>query len=186
MIGSPAGDPLIYSCSGIPYQVGWTGMALPNRTLLRGVRNTLFFSGIVFLLLGIRQRACDPRAESARNAVVQQLTAVRVYQPDRICTDTPQQGTSNPTDHSNEHTEQFDIVLRDGCFGTWVLVPRYWRGWTIDFVSEEPDRHVGIWYFGWSRSQGSFGPNKIPEYSYPPSNRWRLQGKGTLRYIRTS
>lgn len=96
-------------------------------------------------------------------------------------------------DHSFERISQFDVQLHDGCFADWVRVPRFWRTWEKEFVSPEPDHHVGFWYFGWPRSAGPYGPNNIPEINYPPAvgngdvqAKWRLQGKGIFRYIQTS
>lgn len=112
------------------------------------------------------------------------------YSPTRVCTDAWRQDQSGTLDHSKETTDHFDVVLTPECFSGWVRVPRSWNSWEVQFMSNEGNRHVGFWFFGWSRSKGPFEPNSIPDWNYPPDAgdgraKWRMQGVGTLRYFRT-
>ena len=146
-----------------------------------------------------------PQKQVAPQQQQRGVTPLSNYRPATICAmpakmaDEVSNGSAkptvrpNPNDHSlDRNLEEFTVVLTEGCFGDWVRVPRYWNSWKNEqFVSNDSGQYVGFWYFGWASSRGPFGPNNIPDWNAPPDAgdgraKWRLQGRGVLRFIRTS
>jgi hypothetical protein len=147
--------------------------------------------GVLLLSIGIVQLGLQSLSgpEPARPAITYDALA--------ICTDAVEQEAHGDNDHHAEAVDYVDIKLRDGCFSGFVRLPDGWQSWRVGFVSSEPDRHVGYWYFGWEKSKGPYGPNgheeDDPAFEHPPHGPYdpwhvafRLQGTGTLRFIETS
>jgi hypothetical protein len=96
-------------------------------------------------------------------------------------------GDENANDHSKDtNISEFAVVLTEGCFSLgFVKPPRSWGSWRIQFV--KPNRatdHVGLWFYGSQNPEGPWKPGDLPDfpYRYPA---WRVEGHGTLRFIKT-
>jgi len=92
------------------------------------------------------------------------------------------------THHDDEDIPYFDVVLHEGCFSGFVSTPTKWRTWQGQILHNQPDAWAAYWFGGWPKPYGPYPMNQINSdqihFDYTPSNRVRLQGKGTLRFYR--
>jgi hypothetical protein len=110
---------------------------------------------------------------------------IAVNQARLVCPAAWQQEQDHVNDYRDQHPEYFDIKLtQDACFEAKIHPPRDWHTWDKEFVSDEPDQHFSVWFSGWD-PKGPFSSGNMPGFNYAPRE-WRLKGKGTLRYFRTS
>jgi len=119
----------------------------------------------------------------------------RNYNPNYICPNVQLDDAKGINNHREKHEEWFTITLTEGCFGSWVRPPWNWKTWNVDFADpNQPGQYYAIWYDSWPDAVGLYYPGHSPTADFQDhmvmyslgSGRWRLQGKGTLRYIRTS
>lgn len=96
-----------------------------------------------------------------------------------------EQTKASPDDHSRDRITRFEVAMRGDCFPGFVAVPRFWKHWEKQAVSDEPDWHIQFWFSSWADPSPIYGPNNMPRFDFSPSNLWRIRGKGKIRYTMT-
>jgi hypothetical protein len=136
------------------------------------------------------QKAEQSAASSERShEAAEQPNAQAVDYNRSICDDAFQTEANHRNDSEDE--QYFDIPLHGGCFSGWVSVPGSWRQYGMQMLSSPPDAWVSIWGTEWAAEP--IGPYSRQQFNNTDTwgsrstftNRFRLEGKGTLRVYRT-
>jgi hypothetical protein len=130
---------------------------------------------VIYILSKMFQQSSAPPAPQAQLAPD--------YRQTPIC-DT---GDETENDHSRDKDiSEFRVVLKEHCFSLgFVKPPRTWGSWRIQFVNPDRSRdYVGFWFYGSQNPEGPWKPGDIPELPYRFAA-WRVQGHGTVRFIKT-
>jgi hypothetical protein len=106
------------------------------------------------------------------------------YNPGRVCPDAWEQQAKKLNQHDDEDIPYFDVPLQTGCFSGYVHFPKRWQRWGMQFMNPEQEGYVAFWWNGWAKPNGPFPPNALPNFDYPPSSEFRLQGTGTIRFFK--
>jgi hypothetical protein len=119
------------------------------------------------------------RAESS------QPSMARIDENPIVCPNSWDQEAKGFGDYENKEIPFFDVILTgDVCFPENIIPPKKWHTWEKEFITNGADDHISFWFWG-SNPIGPYGRNNLPTFDSRP-RKWRLKGRGTIRYFRTS
>jgi hypothetical protein len=158
---------------------------IPTRAL---IRKSLIWGIVVMALIfifGGRENLQEKINHQTKNfpyAAV--IPSSREMSNTGVCSDAWTREAKHLDDHRAEDIAYFDVQLTHGdCYEDYQQPPTKWVTWDKEFIDPQPGDQVSFWFVN-NDPIGPFGPGGLPQFNYAP-RKWRMKGKGTVRYYRT-